>query len=407
MPVHLKQKSALPTLDLPALSREDPQTAEVGYCLNASEFGGVDTDGDPYRLTLREFQLAAPRFLRQNPSLRVPIAKLAQAFQTAAGLSGPESVQQLGLNDGIDVKSAAFIRPDGSSLVVYENFDEPFSRGQLMQSSGPPQALSKPEPLDFGLDAPLVGAPSAVRIADRDYLYFMTASSAETPPKLYRSPLEAGGFGAPEPLGTIDGMDSLLSWPRFHSTSDGRVAVAYHDGFARSLMAISQDGLHFEDAQQVGPQGAAMADISSFQGGGFAYCFQTLSATVPFSSWVRISANGKTWSAPIRVTDASPNVHDTSMLKRKDGGIDLYYCYPAGESGFSVMRRAIDRRGRMGPEQRVTKESVGDTMKPTVSRLQDGRVLLTMATGTERSKEGFPTRQRLDVLVLEEDAPTF
>ena len=152
-----------------------------------------------------------------------------------------------------------------------------------------------------------------------------------------------------------------------------------------------------------------MAAVGALGEHGLVYTYQAPDPDSPQSTiaWAVISSDAKTWSAPLKITDSSTNVHDTAALARPDGGADLYYEYSTDDFPFSIYRRCISPDGTWGPEQRVTDSSVKDAMKPSPSRLADGTVLLTFATGVERdATTGFPIKQRIEAVVLPGDAPS-
>jgi hypothetical protein len=151
-----------------------------------------------------------------------------------------------------------------------------------------------------------------------------------------------------------------------------------------------------------------MAAVGPFGEHGLALTYQTHDDAVPDSmtSWVVTSPDTKTWSPPQKITTSSQNVHDTAILPRRDGGVDLYYEFAGADTPYSLYRRPLDLAGQKGPEQRLTDSSIPDAMKPCPGRLADGRPFLSFAQGVERDPvTHFPTRERIDAIVLAEDAP--
>lgn len=305
----------------------------------------------------------------------------------------------LGTEDGVDVDSAAAF--DGTrTTVVFDSFDVAFSRGRLWEADL--HAPGAPHTLALG-DEALIAAPSRVG----DFLYFVAAGGLAEAPAIWRAPVIDGVYGAREAVGAIDGVDGVLSWPRFVGLPDGRVAVAFHDGAGRPSIAFSEDGLAFGAVSVVDDQARAMAKVEAFADGSLAYTFQT--GAYPMISTVRVApapaaGQAPVWSAPIVVTDASQNVHDTSAVARADGGLDLYYIYPPVD-GFRVFRRAFASDGRLGPEEPITGDASGDASKPRAIRIDGCGVLLTYAEITDRDEGGAPVQQRLGAVVLDGDAP--
>jgi hypothetical protein len=191
-------------------------------------------------------------------------------------------------------------------------------------------------------------------------------------------------------------------WPRVLRLVDGRSALAYRDGSSRPRFALSDDGLSFDDADIVGPPGA-MANVGELADGTLAYTYQT--GELGMTSWVVLSEDGRSWSEPVAVTEASSNVHDTSSVRRDDGDLDLYYVYSGAREGFSLYRRALAADGTLGAEQRVTDSTVAEPSKPAVTRLRDGSLFVRWAAITMRDVSGVPIEQVLHGAIVWGDAP--
>lgn len=172
------------------------------------------------------------------------------------------------------------------------------------------------------------------------------------------------------------------------------------------MVAFSDDGLGFDPPVLVAPAGEALATLGEFGDGSLAYTHQRAMPGEPTVSFFQRSADGLIWTEPERVTTASSNVHDTTMVTRLDGDLDLYYIYPAGPQGFVLFRRALTSAGALGAEERVSADALGEPSKPELARLADGRLVLTWAEISQRHPvQGWPTEQRLNVAILTGDAP--
>lgn len=324
---------------------------------------------------------------------------------------GRDAVMTVSEGGAIDIMSAAWIGR-GPAAVVWDRSDEAFTRSTLQARSWSTRAgegWSSLTPLDFG-SASLTASPSIVTLPEGTFLYAATAGSLQSKPVVRRAPftVEASGaitLGAPAALPAIPSVDWLLSWPTFVVLADGRVACTFRDGAAKVHVAFSDDGRSFgaSPALEVG----AMMSLAQAKSGLLALTYQTEGALGGMVAWVRTdpSARGETWSAPVRLTTTSENVHDTHAVLRADGGLDLYYIQVVDDHGFSLFRRALDASGNLGTEQRVTDPSAGEPSKPSPSRLAEGGVLLTYAEITKRAAGGAPSEQILRALVIHGDAP--
>lgn len=247
----------------------------------------------------------------------------------------------------------------------------------------------------------LVGSPSLVGTS----LYFAAANSLQEAPAIGRAPLAGGTLGAIEMLPPVAGVDWLLSWPTFSELSGGKVALAFRDGAGIPRFSASSDGKTFALPRTVVASGAAMVSSAQANDGTIAVSYQMTTATEPMVSFVVLSRDGGTsWSAPIRIAPAN-NVHDTSMLARSDGGLDLYYIHPPDAHGFSLFRRALSSAGVLGPEERLTASETGEPSKPKALRTKDGRVVVAWADIAERAPSGEPAVQQIVLAKLAGDAP--
>jgi hypothetical protein len=82
MPPRVGPLGAQP-IDLELLARSEPWSAQVGYWLNHPQFGGVNLDGDPLRLSWAEFAAGQGRLLAQYPfdqNLAAGVGRLHQIF---------------------------------------------------------------------------------------------------------------------------------------------------------------------------------------------------------------------------------------------------------------------------------------------------------------------------------------
>lgn len=308
---------------------------------------------------------------------------------------GADAALRLGPGADLDVASAITQDEAGAVTLVFESFDEGFTRGELWSTtSADGAAFQVARPIGF-TPHPFEASPSFVDGA----LVFAGADDLESAPTLY-----LGRVGAPEALPPVSGLVSLLSWPRLQATPGG-VALVFRDGGSAPRLATGADVRSLGAPRAIAAEAAAMVTLGVFGDGSLAATYQRPVGGEPMVSFVVRSSDGEAWTEPARVTDASPNVHDTTLVGRSDGGLDLYYAYPASAAGFALFRRRLDPDGALGPEERVTADEVGEATKPEGLRLASGDVLVATAVITRRGPSGEPTRQELTLLRLNGEAP--
>lgn len=306
-----------------------------------------------------------------------------------------EGALRLGPGADLDVASALTQDASGAVTLVFESFDEAFTRGELWSTdSADGTAFRVARPIGY-TSHPFEASPSFVGGS----LYFAGADDLTGPATLY-----AGRVGAPTALPPVEGLASLLSWPKLYDLG-GRVALVFRDASSVPRFALGPDPERLGAPGVIVDEPAALVTLGVFGSGRFAATYQRPVGGEPMVSFVVLSDDGETWSAPARVTEASPNVHDTTLVGRGDGALDLYYAYPRGASGFTLHRRRLAEDGALGPEQRVTADEVGEATKPEGLRLASGDVLIAIAVITARGPDGAPTRQELTLLRLSSEAP--
>lgn len=248
-----------------------------------------------------------------------------------------------------------------------------------------------------GMTADVTGAIGAGGAA----LYFVGGSGPAA--GLYRSSVGAGGaVGTPAAI-TIPGVTSVPYWPQAAGLADGRVLLAFVEPQKRAFLAVSADGVTFEQRATPVPPGdrrGILAHVGTTKGGSWIFTHQQASASSQWTSFVHLSDDdGRTWSAPIVVAPEATDVHDAYPIARTDKGADLYYLHVGARGVFSAHRRALLEDGALGPEQVVTAPDVGHIEKPQARRLPDGRIALTFAV---RKSDGA---YDVNLAILEGDAP--
>ncbi|MEQ9495926.1 MAG: hypothetical protein RIT81_03685 [Deltaproteobacteria bacterium] len=392
-------------LDLNRLAQHDPEAAEVGFALNHPAYGGVDLDGDPTRLTWDELAAAAPGFLNAYPQIQPALLRLRAAFASDPAPSAPpgndpgpgfvDSASARGVTDAAGNENGRLVHVDGRPLLLFDRSDAQFSRSEVR--FGAPGAASRP--LLEG--ARLQASPSLAA----GHVYLLRAERFDAPTaELVRVPFDGERAGSAEPIEGLEGLGPL-SWPRVHQLPQGGFVAAYRDAASRPRIAYSDDGQRFVTLPgTVEPQGAAMVELGVFENGTLAMTYQRTLPDGSYVSYVRTSQDARTWSARRPITGASNNVHDTSLVRREDGGLDLYYVYTTPREGFALYRRALGEDEQLGPEQRVTRPGP-DINKPVATRAPDGSLWVTFAEVTSRDPAGWVNGQQLRTVELDGDAP--
>ncbi len=370
--------SRLSAVDLRKLAATDPEAAQVGYQLNSPQ--GVNLDGNPLSLRQDEFQATAPFEFANNPPLRPALLRLEKAFELAPPPPGPTGPSEVGLvrasqlspvaRGGLLMPGVVFTSSTGRQTAFAGRFDT----GEVIRAAAPRGAPF--QAVGTGLRASGV---AGVRISGADWLYTVDPDPAGRS-QLSRRRVSAAGLGQPERVPVTPQLPAL-HWPQLTALPDGRVVLGVVDPGKAPFVAVSKDGgKSFQvtanlahTAQDV----MTLVHLGSFGDGTLVATTQVADAQ-GVQSFVRTSADGVRFSAPVRVTTANPNVHDAFPAQRADGDVDLYYLRE-GAQGFSAYRRLFSRDGRLGPEQRLTGDDVGWVEKPQASRLPDGRVRLVMA----------------------------
>jgi hypothetical protein len=314
---------------------------------------------------------------------------------------GPADVITVSSGPSLDYDAAAFVRDkDGALVVVFSRLQATTFAGKLMRAvSTDGKTFGAPSQLALGSES-LVAGPAALRTpGGGQQLYFMAGDATQGTARLYRAALQAdGSFSARQQVKLGDPFGGMLAWPTPATLPDGRVALAYDHYATSPHLALGKDGLSFGAGAKLAGVGL-QARVAAFSDGSLAFTYQH--GTTPFMNYVRLSGDGaKSWSAAKPVTASSSNVHDSFPFARADGGVDLYYIYPAGAKGFTVFRRALGAKGKLGTEQQVTATGLGGTNQPHPHRLPDGRILLTLAREVTNQTD-------YDVIcgVLDRDAP--
>ncbi len=405
-----------PFVDLRALARTDPATAEIGRQLNTPAEGGIDLDGDETRLSLAEFQAAATAYapyVAQRPWLGAALSRLQVQLlrpDLPATMTTTTTTTR-GARPPVAPPIAAPIAAQGAAVRVVTARDvEPVATGGIGMPAGfvahaggartafasrwkddgssELVALRAAPGGPFGGETVLargVDNGTTVDVAGQPFVYFVAATPMGV--SVQRRAIHDDGFGPAEDV-RIAGAPRNLAWVQAAAAPDGRIVLAFADPQRAPYTAVSDDeGRTFRASASLALNGVdpgTLAHTAVAKDGTMFVTQQRADASGRFASYVRVSTDGLQWSAPRQLTTSSDNVHDAFPLARKDGGVDVYYLMPsAAAGGFVCHRRAVQADLSLGAEQRVTADDVGPVEKPQARRLADGTISLLFARNRE------------------------
>jgi|GEM_PF-3933684 len=177
----------------------------------------------------------------------------------------------------------------------------------------------------------------------------------------------------------LTGQSSVWSYPLV--LESGKVLLSYRfknpvTGSSELKFAVSDDGLKFMNSKTF-TEGAQLVRSSQFVMGPWAWSFQVGSGKNMQAYVVLSDDEGKTFSERIQITQRE-NIHDTYLLPRLDGDLDVYYLVWFDGKGFSLFRRKLSRDGKLGEEQQLTSTAVS-VEKPHALRLNTSNsIFLTL-----------------------------
>lgn len=227
-----------------------------------------------------------------------------------------------------------------------------------------------------------------VQTNDENWLYFTVSDGFQGYARIMRARLS--GNMKIENVATISLDFSITggSWPKVNYAS-GKYYLVYRKARCCGLgYAMSKDGINFSEIDNFENSGS-MPSINHFSDGKVLYNYQRPYPTDEFTSKgkikyvfksrFKISDNdGLSWGQESIVTDTSFEVHDAFPFQREDGNIDIYYSHGLNRKKpyWSLWRRCVNSDGKLGKEQLLANELIGDVTKPNVFRRSDGTIAL-------------------------------
>lgn len=280
----------------------------------------------------------------------------------------------------------SFVTSNGLEYIVADNWDGTTATiVRFAVGLNGVACLSAPTHFATGVDVSRdVMSPSIVNIDGRNWLYFLAGPSDELGVETFRVVFDSVAPARPEPV-SLPSRIGLRSWPRFYSLGNGLVGVAYRDTSSTARFASSKNGHTFSHSVAVHPK-SAMTALGAFGSGDLAYSYQTGTGS-RMSSWLRFFATStREWSEPVEVEDLSDNVHDTSLFRRADGQLDLYFLKPnRSGTGFAVWRRCLTSSRQLGARELVLDHPGRSFTKPYAFRDASGDIGLAVSEMTQGS----------------------
>ncbi|WP_227006674.1 hypothetical protein [Shewanella donghaensis] len=245
---------------------------------------------------------------------------------------------------------------------------------------------------------------SLIKIDNVECLYFVeTNTTYFKPTTLYRAQwknnklIDKQKLSLPIPI-------AASSDTKWYLLNSGKIAMVYrskpYSGCCQLLFSTSDDGIHFKSPIDIG-SGGAMPAMATFSSNDIIYTFQTRfvsektstdgQALSVMKTHFRLSSdNGIHWSKAYPITSRVEAVHDAKPIQRNDGNVDVYYSSvdSTENDSFTLWRRCVSPAGRLGDEELVINQNVGNIAKVSVHRLTDTSLLITFVEQGQVYSEG-------------------
>ncbi|MFS4458033.1 hypothetical protein [Bdellovibrio sp. HCB2-146] len=284
--------------------------------------------------------------------------------------------------------SSAFQLPDTRICAVFENlenFQSTLPQAKMYFVCLKDRRFTKARQLQPGISEQFNYFANArpVTINGKIWIYFTAVDTQKNESKWGRFAFDEND---PEtPVEWLNAQESLVGqirpWIFPSLTSSGDILLAYEKrnsttGLMDLFFARSAKGRDFSVGLPIA-SGAQMVRFAEFEKGPWAFSYQVGSGK-QMNAFVKFSADqGQSFSTPIQISQYK-NIHDTFLLKRHDGELDVYYLVWMEGSGYSLFRRQLKRDGGLGPEQQLTSTAVA-VEKPHCLRLASGKIFVTLS----------------------------
>ncbi|MBW8191752.1 hypothetical protein K0504_11965 [Neiella marina] len=295
---------------------------------------------------------------------------------------------------GMQTHSAATFGEQGITLIYdhFDGYDWKKYGGRLKYSQLKIDksyiSASKPKPIEQDATIKFRTEVSSVVHSGAEWFYFVESESTYfKPATIFRARWQSNQLVHKQLL-SLSTPIAAASSPKWYLLDDSKVALVYrskpYPGCCSLLIAISNDGVSFGEAVEIGSVGS-MPALAQFSSAELIYTFQTQFTYQGgdkhgMRTHFRLSSNqGKNWTIETPITDRVEEVHDAAPVQRKDGLVDVYYSSIDSKENevFSLWRRCVSSTGELGPEELVIEKRVGNIAKVSPHRLKDGLLLIT------------------------------
>jgi len=231
-------------------------------------------------------------------------------------------------------------------------------------------------------------------------LYYTVSDGFKKPAQLMRATLNEHGELHNATRISLNTPLSGMSFPKIHY-ADGLYYLAFRKQQCCGLgFAMSNDGLTFTLKDTLSIAGS-MPAAESFSDNTLIYTYQspyptdikTSKGKVKYVMKSRFKLShdqGSHWSTDIPVSHSTFEIHDAIAFKRLDGNIDIYYSHDLNrkQEQLSLWRRCVFPNGKLGKEELVADERIGNIAKPNPFRMESGAIALQFIDQVSDNKQG-------------------
>jgi len=342
-----------------------------------------------------------------KPLLPVSMLLVMLAFQTNAWATLPQQIKRtmIQLDDRNQFNSRSlFVDVNKNPLVLFESISDYSFRNIAISV-----AHINNQTIHDDVEIATQMIPKSTRYntltgiistLEHHQLYYTVSEGFKKPARLMRATINEHGELSHVTKISIDIPLLGMSFPRVHF-SHGRYYLAFRKKQCCGLgFAVSNDGLKFTLKDTLSITGS-MPAAESFSDNTLIYTYQS-----PYPTDIKTSKGkikyvmksrfklshdqGSHWSTDIPVSHSTFEIHDAIAFKRLDGNIDMYYSHDLNrkQAQLSLWRRCVLPNGKLGQEELVADERIGNIAKPNPFRVANGSIALQFIDQGTDNKQG-------------------